>query len=107
MKQWFAQALLIQGAKQVVVEDNLFAGNFGVAIFPQSAQYWEEGRWPDNILIRNNSSHEDGSWGQPAIQVFPGLSSPSSQALIQNVIIDGNMIYSPGSDGIRVNDITL
>ena len=101
-RNMYAQGVLLQGARQVVVKDNLFQGNFGVGISAQSSQYWQEGKWPTNILFRNNISQRDGLWGQPAIDVYPGLAYSSTSRLIQNITIDGNRIYNPGSCGINV-----
>jgi len=101
-RNMYAQALLLQAARQVIVKDNLFQGNFGVGVAAQSSQYWQEGKWPTNILIRNNVSQRDGLWGQPGIDVYPGLAYSSTSRLIQNITIDGNRIYNPGSCGINV-----
>jgi len=105
-RNMYSDAVLYSGARQVIVKDSLFQGNFGRATSGNASQYWQQGKWATNILIRNNISQSDGAWGLSAISLFPAFAYFSTARVYDNIVIDGNRIYNPGASGINVVNAT-
>jgi len=103
-RDMYAQALLIQAANQGLIADNLFYRSTRSAIHVTMSQYWQEGKWSENTIIRNNvirdNPSEPGRFNDASISVGAAGHAP----LIKNFVIDGNRIYSPAWSGIRIGN---
>ena len=107
-------AVMLQSANSGLIANNLFFRNAGPAVHAQMNQYWQEGKWPDNLIIVNNVIWDHPPVTNPgkstcaAIRAHAGetvnyaLGDRSDAPLLSNFVIDGNRIYNPAWSGIRL-----
>ena len=107
-------AVMLQSATSGLIANNLFFRNGGPAVHAQMNQYWQEGKWPDNLIIVNNVMWDNppvtnpGKGTYASIRAHAGenlnyvFGDRSEAPLLANFIIDGNRIHDPAWSGIRL-----
>lgn len=110
-------AVMLQSANSGLIANNLFFRNAGPAVHAQMNQYWQEGKWPDNLIIVNNVIWDHppvlnpGKSTYASIRAHAGetinyaLGDRSDAPLLSNFIIDGNRIYNSAWSGIRAANL--
>jgi hypothetical protein len=106
-----AQIMLLQGAKNGLIENNLLLRSTGAAISPQFSQYWWEGPMPSNFMIRNNVIRDNpvaaavtGFAGNASIAIYAGTKYPSDARLMRGFRVEGNTIINPSVYGICIRN---
>jgi hypothetical protein len=106
-----AQIMLLQGAKNGLIENNLLLRSTGAAISPQFSQYWWEGPMPSNFMIRNNVIRDNpvaaavtGFAGNASIAIYAGTKYPSDARLMRGFRVEGNTVINPSVYGICIRN---
>ena len=103
-----AQAILLQSARSGLIINNLFFRSTRSAINATMSQYWQEGAWPNNLIICNNVIRDNPSCqrtvNDAAIQL--GVGNGRGAAVMDNIVIEGNKIYNSGYSGIKAGNLS-
>ena len=85
-----------KAARESEIVDNLLVRNPNRGIQPTGAEtYWQEGKWDNNILVRNNVIRDCGRSIDATVQRdYPSMPS--------YLMIDGNTIINPTGNAIQV-----
>jgi len=85
-----------KAARESEIVDNLLVRNPNRGIQPTGAEtYWQEGKWDNNILVRNNVIRDCGNPIDATVQRdYPSV--------LSYLMIDGNTIINPTGNAVQV-----